>query len=100
MDENIDSSSENIIDYITFTDVKMFCDIWFRSKLKTDDNSIYSNSVFTFKLGIHDSYSAYVCVIRSSANVLTFLIERPMVDDSFIPESILADLICRQLRKI
>lgn len=89
-----------MIDYITFTDIKMFCDIWLKVEEKTDDNSIYSNEIVTFKLAIHNEMTAYVCVIRSGGNVLTFLIERQMVDDSFIPESILADLICRQMRRL
>lgn len=89
-----------MIDYITFTDIKMFCDIWLKAEEKTDENSIYSNEIVTFKLAIHNEMTAYVCVMRSDGNVITFLIERQMVDDSFIPESILADLICRQMRRL
>ena len=89
-----------MFDYITFTDIKMFCDIWLKAEEKTDENSIYSNEIVTFKLAIHNEMTAYVCVMRSDGNVITFMIERQMVDDSFIPDSILADLICRQMRRL
>ena len=54
-----------MIDYITFTDIKMFCDIWLKAEEKTDENSIYSNEIVTFKLAIHNEMTAYVCVMRS-----------------------------------
>lgn len=89
-----------MIDYITFTDIKMFCDIWLKSTLKDENNSIYSNEFFTFKIAEHDNKEAIVCVIRTDNGVVTFLLDNILLQNSFIPEAILADNICRYLRKI
>lgn len=89
-----------MIDYITFTDIKMFCDIWLKETFKDENNSIYSNEVFTFKIAEHETANAIVCVIRTENGVVSFLIDKVLLETSFIPESILADNICRYLRKL
>jgi len=89
-----------MIDYITFTDIKMFCDIWWKASVKDEENSIYSNEIFTFKIAEHDSREAIVVVIRTENGVVSFLIDKLLLRDSFIPEAILADNICRYLSKI
>ena len=89
-----------MIDYITFTDIKMFCDIWWKALVKDEENSIYSNEIFTFKIAEHDSREAIVVVIRTENGVVSFLIDKLLLRDSFIPEAILADNICRYLSKI
>lgn len=90
-----------MIDYITFTDIKMFCDIWWKAPIieRDENNSIYSNEFFTFKLAEHESKEAIVCVIRTDNGVVSFLLDKILLDDSFIPECIIADTICRYLRK-
>lgn len=89
-----------MIDYITFTDIKMFCDIWFKASVKDEDNSLYSNEFFTFKIAEHDTANAIVVVLRTDNGVVSFLIDKILLEDSFIPESIIADNICRYLRKL
>ena len=76
-----------MIDYITFTDIKMFGDIWFKASV-------------TFKIAEHDTANAIVVVLRTDNGVVSFLIDKILLEDSFIPESIIADNICRYLRKL
>ena len=89
-----------MIDYITFTDIKMFVDIWWKSSIKDENNSIYSNEVFTFKIAKHETADAIVVVLRTENGVVSFLIDNVLLESSFIPESIIADNICRYLRKL
>ena len=89
-----------MIDYITFTDIRMFCDIWWKTKIKDDENSIYSNEIFTFKIAEHETANAVVVVLRTENGVVSFLIDNVLLESSFIPESIIADNICRYLRKL
>lgn len=48
----------------------------------------------------HKSNEAYVCSIQRNNLLLNFLIEKSIIEDSLVPETIFADLICKQLKKI
>jgi hypothetical protein len=91
-----------MIDYITFTDIKMFVDIWWKAAIldRNEENSIYSNEFFTFKIAEHNNANAIVIVLRTDNGVVSFLIDNLLLEGSFIPESIIADNICRYLRKL
>lgn len=52
---------------------------------------------FQIAIKKHSDGDAYVCCIKYETYIMNFLIQNEIIDNSLIPETIMADFICKQL---
>ena len=84
------------IDYFFLKEVESYV----FNALRNNTDETFEFDGFEMKIKKHETMFAYVCAIGYQNYLINFIVEGSIIEDSLIPETVFADLICKQFKKM